>query len=54
MGMEFIKRENGILRIIKGMTEAELDFVVVGGYAVSALAKHRFPVDCDIVAPSIG
>ena len=25
--------------------------IVVGGYAVSARAKHRFSVDCDIVIP---
>jgi len=47
--MEFIERENEILRTIRNMTEAKLDFIVVGGYAVSALAKHRFSVDCDIV-----
>lgn len=29
--------------------EEELDFVVVGGYAVSGLGKHRFSVDCDVV-----
>jgi len=49
--MEFIERENEILKTIKSMVEARLDFVVVGGYAVSALARHRFSVDCDIVVP---
>ena len=49
--MEFIERENEILRTIKSMVEARLDFIVVGGYAVSALARHRFSVDCDIVVP---
>ncbi|MEM2842253.1 MAG: hypothetical protein QW201_03025 [Thermoproteota archaeon] len=49
--MEFIKRENEIIKAIKSMAEAKLDFVVVGGYAVSALARHRFSVDCDIVIP---
>jgi hypothetical protein len=49
--MEFTKRENEILKTIKSMVEARLDFVVVGGYAVSALARHRFSVDCDIVVP---
>ena len=48
-GMEFLKRENEILRVLKRLTEEKLDFVVVGGYAVSGLAKHRFSVDCDIV-----
>jgi hypothetical protein len=49
--MEFVEREKEILRMIKKMIEAKLDFVVVGGYAVSALARHRFSVDCDIVIP---
>ncbi|HVP16769.1 MAG TPA: hypothetical protein VMT42_05325 [candidate division Zixibacteria bacterium] len=49
--MEFIERENEILRTIKSLVDAKLDFVVVGGYAVSALARHRFSVDCDIVVP---
>jgi len=47
--MEFAKRENEILRMLKRLTEERLDFVVVGGYAVSGIAKHRFSVDCDIV-----
>lgn len=47
--MEFIGRENEILRILRKMTEKRLDFVVVGGYAVSSLARHRFSVDCDLV-----
>ncbi|MGB9693315.1 MAG: hypothetical protein ACPLYF_00560 [Fervidobacterium sp.] len=47
--MEFVKRENEILRMLKRLTEEQLDFVVVDGYAVSALARHRFSVDCDIV-----
>jgi hypothetical protein len=47
--MDFIERENEILRTIKRMVDAGLDFVVVGGYAVSALARHRFSVDCDLV-----
>lgn len=49
--MEFIERENEILKTIKSMADAGLDFVVVGGYAVSALARHRFSVDCDLVVP---
>jgi len=47
--MEFVKRENEIIRILKKLTEKKLDFVVVGGYAVSGLARHRFSVDCDMV-----
>jgi predicted nucleotidyltransferase len=49
--MEFIERENEILKTIKSMADVGLDFVVVGGYAVSALARHRFSVDCDLVVP---
>lgn len=49
--MEFAERENEILRTIKAMVDHRLDFIVVGGYAVSALARHRFSVDCDIVVP---
>lgn len=47
--MEFVERENEILRMLKRLTEQRLDFVVVGDYAVSGLARHRFSVDCDIV-----
>jgi len=49
--MEFLKRESEIMRVLKRLTEEKLDFVVVGGYAVSGLAKHRFSVDCDMVVP---
>ncbi len=47
--MEFVKRENEILRMLRRLIEEKLDFVVVGGYAVSGFARHRFSVDCDIV-----
>lgn len=49
--MEFVERENELLKVLKRLTEEKLDFVVVGGYAVSGLAKHRFSVDCDMVVP---
>jgi len=49
--MAFINRENEILKTIQTLVEAVLDFIVVGGYAVGALARHRFSVDCDIVVP---
>jgi len=49
--MEFVKRENEIMRVLKRLVEARLDFIVVGGYAVSGLAKHRFSMDCDVVVP---
>src|SRR5208283_3763268 len=47
--MEFVKRENEIILTINRFTEEKLDFVVVGGYAVSGLGVHRFSVDCDVV-----
>jgi len=49
--MEFVKRENEIMRVLKRLVEARLDFILVGGYAVSGLAKHRFSMDCDVVVP---
>jgi predicted nucleotidyltransferase len=51
--MKFVERENEIIKIIKKLSEAKLDFIVVGGYAVSSLAKHRFSVDCDLVVKKI-
>lgn len=47
--MEFVQRENEILMTLNILVDEKLDFVVVGGYGVSGLAKHRFSVDCDIV-----
>lgn len=41
-------REREILRMISTFSEANLRFIVVGGYAV-ATSKHRFSVDLDIV-----
>jgi hypothetical protein len=51
--MEFVSRENEIFRTLKGLAE-QVDFVVVGGYAVTGLGKHRFSVDCDVVIPKKG
>lgn len=47
--MKFIKRETDILKVLKTLVETKLDFVVVGGFAVSGLTRHRFSVDCDVV-----
>jgi len=47
--MKFIERENETLRIIEKLKNADLDFIVVGGHAVSGLARHRFSVDLDLV-----
>lgn len=45
---ELIKKENEIFGILQRFLELNLDFVIVGGYAVSAY-KHRFSVDADLV-----
>ena len=43
-----IGRENAIFEILEKITNENLDFIIVGGYAVSAY-KHRFSVDADII-----
>jgi len=48
---ELIKKENDIFEILQKLIESNLNFIVVGGYAVSAF-KHRFSVDADIVVKS--
>ncbi len=48
---ELIKRENEVFRILHKLKQAELEFIIVGGYAVSAF-KHRFSVDVDLVISS--
>ena len=45
---ELINRENAIFNILQELRDANLDFIVIGGYAVSAY-KHRFSIDADIV-----
>jgi hypothetical protein len=49
--MEFVNREKEIMRVLKRLIEEKLDLIVVGGYAVSGLARHRFSIDCDMVVP---
>jgi len=49
MAALFVERENEILKTIRGFTDVGLEFVVVGGYAVSGLGRHRFSVDLDVV-----
>ena len=48
---ELIKKENEIFDILQKFIISNLDFIIVGGYAVSAF-KHRFSVDVDIVIQS--
>lgn len=43
-----VGRENQIFETLRAFKETELEFVVVGGYAVSAF-QHRFSVDADLV-----
>jgi len=45
---ELIKKENEIFDVLQKFIDAKLDFIVVGGYAVSAF-KHRFSIDADII-----
>ena len=48
---KLIDKENTIFEIVQKFVDANLEFIVVGGYAVSAF-KHRFSVDADIVIKS--
>lgn len=48
---ELIKKEKGIFDILQKFIDTKLDFIIVGGYAVSAF-KHRFSIDADIVVQS--
>ena len=43
-----LSRENEIIRLIRLLSGSSLDFIVVGGYAVS-VHKKRFSIDLDIV-----
>jgi len=47
----FINRENEIFGVLQAFKAEDLDFVVVGGYGVSA-HQHRFSVDADLVLRS--
>ena len=47
MMKSFIKRENEIFDILDDFSKAELKYVLIGGYAVSAY-MHRFSVDADV------
>jgi hypothetical protein len=43
-----VERENEIMNMLKKFADNGLEFVIVGGYAVSAF-RHRFSIDADIV-----
>ncbi|MBI4918620.1 hypothetical protein HY837_01720 [archaeon] len=44
----FIDRENKIFEVLQSFVNEKLNFIIIGGYAVSAY-KHRFSVDADVV-----
>ena len=44
----FLKRENLILTTLQKFIDEQLEFIIVGGYAVSSY-KHRFSIDADII-----
>jgi len=48
---KLIKKENEIFDILQRFIGKDLNFIIIGGYAVSAF-KHRFSVDADIVVKS--
>lgn len=48
---KLIERENDIFDILQKFIDVKLQFVIVGGYAVSVF-KHRFSIDADIVVSS--
>lgn len=43
----FIERENEIFDILDSFNKAELKYILIGGYAISAY-MHRFSVDADV------
>ena len=45
--MELVERENEITNVLRKIEN--MDFILVGGYAVSSLTTHRFSIDCDLV-----
>lgn len=45
---DLIEKENLVFEILQRFTDAGIEFVIVGGYAISAF-KHRFSIDADIV-----
>ena len=47
MMKSFIERENEIFDILDSFNKAELEYVLIGGYAVSAYMR-RFSVDADV------
>lgn len=48
---DLIEKENLIFEILQKFIDSGLEFVIVGGYAISAF-QHRFSIDADIVVQS--
>jgi len=48
-----LSRENKVLETLEKIVNSALDFTLVGGYAVAARGRHRYSVDCDIVAAEL-
>lgn len=47
----FVARENHIFDVLDAFKKSCFEFIVVGGYAVSAF-QHRFSVDADLLTSS--
>ena len=45
---DLIKRENKIFEVLQEFVNENLEFIIIGGYGVSAY-KHRFSVDADLI-----
>ena len=48
MPEDFIKRESIIFDVLQEFKNVNLNFIIIGGYGVSAY-KHRFSVDADVI-----
>ena len=48
---DLIEKENLVFEILQRFLDEGIEFVIVGGYAISAF-KHRFSIDADIVVQS--
>jgi len=46
--------ENEVLETLEKIVNSGLEFTLIGGYAVTARGRHRYSVDCDIVAAELG
>lgn len=49
-----LSRENEALAVLEKIVNSDLEFTLIGGYAVAARGRHRYSVDCDIVVAELG